>query len=85
MYYNTVMKRIIFVIIGIFFMILGLIGLMLPVIPQVPFLVLGALFLMRGSRWINAKITGSELYKEHIEEHIAENKFCQRFLSDSVE
>ena len=38
---KAIIKKYIFILIGIFFMILGVIGLIIPVIPQVPFFVLG--------------------------------------------
>ena len=36
-------------VIGLFFILLGFIGLLLPVVPQVPFFIVGAICLMKSS------------------------------------
>lgn len=52
------LKRIGFFIAGIFFFVLGIIGLLLPVIPQVPFFLLSAYcfgkFSLRFQKWYTA-------------------------------
>ena len=42
--------RIIYLILAAIFLVLGTIGLALPIIPQVPFLALGFIFLSLGSK-----------------------------------
>ena len=39
-------------IIGLFFILLGFVGLLLPVAPQVPFFIIGAICLMKSSNRI---------------------------------
>ncbi len=58
------MKKVFCLAAGIIFLVLGIIGLALPVIPQVPFLILAVLFLSKGSDRISKWISGSPLYEE---------------------
>ena len=69
------MKKIVFLIIGVVLMILGIIGLMLPVVPQIPFLVAGAIMLLLGSEQIKNYITHHHLFKDHVEPHIHKSKW----------
>lgn len=39
-------------VVGVFFILLGMIGLLLPVVPQVPFFLVGAICLMKSSQRI---------------------------------
>lgn len=39
-------------IIGLFFILLGFVGLLLPIAPQVPFFIIGAICLMKSSNRI---------------------------------
>ncbi len=62
------MKKIIYFISGCVFLILGLIGLALPVIPQVPFLILSVMFFARASQrlrsWMEKRFSNMELYRK---------------------
>lgn len=60
------MKRIFYIIAGVFFLIVGLIGLALPVIPQVPFLVIAVLLLARASNRVRRWIINTSIYKKHL-------------------
>lgn len=62
------MKRIIYIIAGTVFLVIGLIGLALPVIPQVPFLLLAVLLLARGSEHVRRWIINSKLYKKYLKD-----------------
>ena len=57
-------RRIIYLVSGTVFLILGIIGLALPVIPQVPFLLLAAFFLSKGSGRIGRWISGLPVYRK---------------------
>ena len=76
------MKRIIFIIGGIFFLILGLIGLILPVIPQVPFLMLSLLLFARGSRLVHEKLIQSRLFAKKICPVIEKSPLLSMLLED---
>ncbi len=79
------MKQMIFFILGVFFLILGAIGLALPVIPQIPFLLLGVVFLSMASKRFKNKLISSEIYKKHLEQHVAKHKFISKFFQNGKE
>ena len=74
------MKQVVFTILGVVFLILGLIGLVLPVIPQVPFLVLSAVFFSIASKRFKNRLISSRLYKEHLEKHVVKHKIISNFF-----
>ncbi|MBP3217260.1 MAG: DUF454 family protein [Lachnospiraceae bacterium] len=74
------MKRIVYLICGVILVVLGLVGLALPVIPQVPFLAGGFFLLMKGSRRFRARILSSRLYRKYIRGWIEANRYTRRFL-----
>jgi len=61
-------------------MLLGVVGLILPIIPQIPFLVAGMIFLMLGSRRFSKWIRSNGFYREHVEVHIKKIKFLAEIL-----
>ncbi|MBO6268636.1 MAG: DUF454 family protein [Clostridium sp.] len=77
------MKRILFIVGGCIFLILGIIGLALPVIPQVPFLVIGVLFLARGSKKVHQMLVTNPLYEEKVRPVIEKNRFLKKFLDET--
>ena len=76
------MKRVFYIISGCIFLILGLIGLALPVIPQVPFLVFGGLLLARGSRYIHEKLVSHPWYKSKIRPLIRKSRLLSGLLEE---
>ena len=46
-------------VIGVFFILLGFVGLLLPVVPQVPFFIIGAICLMESSNRIKEWVKGA--------------------------
>ena len=53
-------------VIGVFFILLGFVGLLLPVVPQVPFFIIGAICLMESSNrrtWIISKTLSKDYWK----------------------
>ena len=60
------MKRIAYITIGSLFLLMGFIGLLLPVIPQVPFWITGMAFLMRGSKRLEERITRTAFYRKYM-------------------
>ena len=63
---KTDIKRLLFVILGTIFLVVGIVGILVPVLPTTPFLLLAASFYARGSRkfhnWLlNNRILGAYL------------------------
>ena len=58
--------RIIYLILAAIFLVLGTIGLALPIIPQVPFLTLGFIFLSLGSKKFRRFVESKAIYREHV-------------------
>ena len=63
--------KIINAVIGLFFVVLGSIGVLFPVLPTTPFLLLAAFFLARSSDRLNAWFESTDLYKDYIAEFLA--------------
>lgn len=65
----NIYKRIMYSVLGVVLIIIGVIGLALPIFPTVPFII-GALFcFMKVSRKLSGRIKGSAFYKKHIEKY----------------
>ena len=58
--------RIVYLILAAIFLVLGTIGLALPIIPQVPFLALGFIFLSLGSKKFRRFVESKAIYREHV-------------------
>lgn len=71
------MKKLICLIFAAFFYILGIIGMLIPIVPQVPFLVIGTVFLVLGFKTVKEKIIKSKIYNKHIKETVEKNKILR--------
>lgn len=58
--------RIFFNIIGLISTILGFIGVFIPILPTVPFLILATICFSRGSEKFNRKLQNSKVYKYYM-------------------
>lgn len=74
---ETLMKNIIkspikllWLMIGIVSMVLGAIGVVLPVLPTTPFLLLASFCFAKGSDRFHKWFMGTKLYKEHLESFV---------------
>lgn len=67
------MYKIIFVIIGLISLTFGIIGIILPVLPTTPFLLLASFCFVRGSDKFDRWFKSSKIYKNHLE-YFVENK-----------
>ena len=62
-------------VIGVFFILLGFVGLLLPVVPQVPFFIIGAICLMESSNRIKEWVKGHELYQNIVKRLLKNHTF----------
>ena len=74
------MKKVICIILSILFYILGIIGLCIPVVPQIPFLIAGTFFMALASKTFKKKITQTQFYKKHLKEEVEKHESIKRFL-----
>lgn len=59
--------RIICIILGFICLGLGVVGIILPIIPTTPFLLLTSFFFVRGSKRFNTWFLNSKIYKKYLE------------------
>lgn len=62
--------RIIYVILGFIFLGIGILGIVLPVLPTTPFLLLTVYFFAKGSKRFHDWFIETKIYKKHLENFI---------------
>ena len=72
------MKKIIYIIIGLLSFALGALGVLLPILPTTPFLLLASFCFVRGSDRMNRWFTGTSLYKKHLESFITNRTMTKK-------
>lgn len=65
---------------GVVFLILGIIGLMIPVIPQVPFLIVSLLFFAGCIPGLRRWLVNTKFFKKYILPHVRKDKYLQEIL-----
>ena len=68
-----IMKKILYIFIGCISLGLGIIGVILPILPTVPFVLLAAFCFSRSSERLHAWFQETKLYKENLEDYVAGN------------
>lgn len=59
-------KKLFFLSLGIFFFLLGVIGVLLPIIPGIPFLLISLVFFVKGSKKILRLLLSNRHFGKHI-------------------
>src|SRR5690554_4914237 len=64
--------KILFILLGIIFMIIGMVGILVPVLPTTPFVILASVCFVRGSEKFDRWFKGTKIYKDYAEDFIKE-------------
>ena len=75
------MKKIICLIFASIFYILVIFGLIIPIIPQIPFLIIGTLFIIIGFDKTKEKILKSNFYNQHARKYIEKNNLLKKIFN----
>lgn len=62
--------NVLFIIFGFIFMAIGLIGVVVPVLPTTPFLIVASIFFAKGSDRYNSWFKNTKVYKNYAEDFI---------------
>ena len=65
-------KKYLFITVGLIFVALGAIGVIIPILPTTPFLLLASYCLARGSERFNNWFINTKLYKNHLDSFVRE-------------
>ena len=84
------LKKCIYITIGLIAFALGAIGVVLPILPTTPFLLLASVCFAKGSDRFNNWFTNTKIYKEHLENFVQERamtlkqKVCLLAFADTM-
>ncbi len=65
-------KKVLYVCVGLIAFLLGAIGVIIPVLPTTPFLLLASFCFVKGSERFDFWFKGTKIYKKHLESFIKE-------------
>lgn len=64
------LKRIVFIVLGCLCLGLGCVGIVLPILPTVPFFLLTVFFFANSSEKLHSWFVSTKLYKKHLESYV---------------
>lgn len=64
------LKNAVYMVCAFFFLFLGMIGVVIPLLPTTPFLLTAAFFFAKGSQRFNRWFLSTRLYQNHLEEFL---------------
>ena len=64
------------------FFILGIVGLIIPIVPQIPFFAISIILLAAASTKFKRFIVSSELYKKHLKKYIDKSEKLSHFMNE---
>ena len=73
-------KKLVFLLLALVFIILGLIGLAIPVVPQVPFFVVAALLIASVSERFRHFVISCKFYRKHLKHHVMNHSRIKKML-----
>lgn len=62
--------RVLFIILGFIFVGIGAVGIVVPILPTTPFLLLASFFFAKGSKKFHDWFISTRLYKKHLESFV---------------
>jgi uncharacterized membrane protein YbaN (DUF454 family) len=71
-------KSLIYIILGLVFLGLGILGIIVPLLPTTPFLLLASACFVRGSKRFEIWFKGTSIYKNHIEAFLQKREMTLR-------
>jgi uncharacterized protein len=71
-------KNMLYVSLGFLFLGLGIVGIILPLIPTTPLLLLASYFFVKGSKKFERWFKGTSIYKNHLEEFIKKKSMTRK-------
>ena len=72
------MKRIIFFVLGCLTFTLGTIGIIVPILPTVPFYLATSFFWLNSSKKVHDYFIETKWYKQYVQEYIVEKKMTKK-------
>lgn len=76
--------KVLFLILGVLSFILGAIGVILPILPTTPFLLLSAFLFARSSEKFHERLLKTKLYQKYINEMVIERKTTRKKRNQSL-
>ena len=77
-------KTLLFLYLALFFFRLGVIGLIFPILPQVPFFVLSFMFLAGASSHFKRFIVSTKLYNKFLKNYVLKHPKIAAFFYDEI-
>ena len=80
--------KLLFIILGIIAMGIGIVGIVVPVLPTTPFLILASVFFVRGSEKFDIWFRNTKIYRDYAEDYINDKSMTLKrkaklmFISD---
>lgn len=71
-------KRYIYIIVGLLSFAIGAIGVILPILPTTPFLLLASFCFVRGSEKFDRWFKSTKMYKKHLESFVNEKAMTMK-------
>lgn len=72
------MKKCLYIIVGLLSFAIGAIGVILPVLPTTPFLLLASFCFVRGSDRFNNWFINTSIYKKHLESFVKDRTMTKK-------
>jgi hypothetical protein len=81
---RTILGRIMWIAAGTFFLMIGLIGIVIPLLPTTPFLLLAAACYLRGSRRMYDWLLGNRIFGKYLKDYYEKRGVPTRVKIGSV-